>query len=163
MFKNILVPLDGSHTSGLGLDEAIKLAKNQKASLYLLHIIDDQVLYQGDFSGGGIYVADLLQDMIDNGKKILAKAEAKARKQHIRSNAILIENIGSPVSDVIVKQAKKVKADLIVLGTHGRRGVRRIVMGSDAEGVVRMTTVPVLLVRSTVHPVRRAAKKSRKK
>jgi nucleotide-binding universal stress UspA family protein len=162
MFKNILVPLDGSHTSTLGLDEAIKLAKNQNASLCLLHIVDGQVLYQGDYSGGGAYLTGLLQDMVDNGKKILAAAEAKVRKQHIRSKSILIEDVASPVSDFIVQQAKKMKADLIVLGTHGRRGVRRMVMGSDAEGVVRATTVPVLLVRSTARPARKTARRGRK-
>ena len=158
MFKNILVPLDGSHTSGLGLDEAIKLAKNQNASLYLLHIVDDQVLYEGDFSGGGTYVVELLQDMLDSGKKILAAAEAKVRKQHIRSKTILIETLGGLVSDLIVQEAKKVKADLIVLGTHGRRGVKRMVMGSDAEGVVREAPVPVLLVNSTALPMTETGK-----
>jgi nucleotide-binding universal stress UspA family protein len=163
MFKNILVPLDGSHTSALGLAEAIKLAKNQNALLYLLHIVDDNALLQGGFASDGTYVDGLIHALQDNGKKILAQAEAKVRKQHIRSKSILIENFGSPISDFIVTQARKVKADLIVLGTHGRRGVRRMVMGSDAEGVVRATTVPVLLVRSTAGPVRKTAKQGRKK
>jgi len=163
MFKNILVPLDGSHTSARGLDEAIQLAKNQNASLYLLHIVDDHALLQSGFAAEGTYVDGLLQALRDNGEKILTEAEAKARKHHIRSKSILIESFGSQISDFIVKQARKWKADLIVLGTHGRRGVRRLVMGSDAEGVIRATTVPVLLVRSTARPVRRTAKRGRKK
>jgi len=59
-----------------------------------------------------------------------------------------VETAGYGVADVILKQAKKTRADLIVMGTHGRRGVARLVMGSDAEGVVRGAPVPVLLVRS---------------
>src|ERR1039457_3043284 len=102
MFKNILVPLDGSHTSGLGLDEAIKLAKTQNASLYLLHIVDDHALLQTDFASGAMYVDRLLQDLRDNGRRILAEAEAKVRKQHIRSKSVLLENFGSPVSGLIV-------------------------------------------------------------
>ena len=62
---------------------------------------------------------------------------------------MLYETVGHAVADVIIEQAKKCRADLIVLGTHGRRGITRLVMSSDAEGVVRATRVPVLLVR---HP-----------
>jgi nucleotide-binding universal stress UspA family protein len=58
------------------------------------------------------------------------------------------EIVGGPAADVIVREAKKQRADLIVLGTHGRRGMRRLVLGSDAEQVVRMSPVPVLLVRA---------------
>ena len=72
----------------------------------------------------------------------------EAKKQRVKVQPVLIEDIGMAVSDVIVSQAKKLKADVIVLGTHGRRGVSRLLMGSDAEGVVRAATVPVLLVRA---------------
>jgi nucleotide-binding universal stress UspA family protein len=56
MFKNILVPLDGSHTSGLGLDEAIKLAKDHEATLYLLHVVDDHVVLQSGLGSEGGYM-----------------------------------------------------------------------------------------------------------
>jgi nucleotide-binding universal stress UspA family protein len=79
---------------------------------------------------------------------VLGKAEAKARKADVKTEALLVETTGHRVADVILAQARKVKADLIVMGTHGRRGVARLVMGSDAEGVVRGTRVPVLLVRA---------------
>jgi nucleotide-binding universal stress UspA family protein len=75
----------------------------------------------------------------------------------VRGTGVAVETVllgarGNRVADLIVKQAKKWHADLIVLGTHGRRGVARVLMGSDAEIVVRETPVPVLLVRS---PLRR--------
>lgn len=75
---------------------------------------------------------------------------------------MLCETVGHAVADVIVEQAKKRRADLIVLGTHGRRGITRLVMGSDAEGVVRTTRMPVLLVRhpSAVQPHVARGKKS---
>jgi nucleotide-binding universal stress UspA family protein len=62
------------------------------------------------------------------------------------------------VADLIVKQAKKWGADVIVLGTHGRRGLTRVVMGSDAETVLRETPLPVLLVRSPLRPRKRRAR-----
>ena len=62
--------------------------------------------------------------------------------------SVLVESITRPVADVIVREARKWKADLIVIGTHGRRGLRRVVMGSDAEQVVRSAPAPVLLIRA---------------
>jgi nucleotide-binding universal stress UspA family protein len=63
-------------------------------------------------------------------------------------SSVLLESAAGPAADAIVRQARKWKADVIVLGTHGRRGVRRMLMGSDAEQVVRSSPVPVMLVRS---------------
>jgi len=151
MFKRILVPVDGSRTSGLGLEQAIRLAKDQRAMLYLLHVIDERVITQ-NLEGGAAEIDRLFDSLRASGKQILANAEAQARKKRVRVKAVLVENIIRSVADVIVGQAKKVRADLIVLGTHGRRGVSRLVMGSDAEGVVRTTSVPVLLVRSRTRP-----------
>lgn len=148
MFKRILVPVDGSKTSILGLEKAIKMAKNERATLCLLHVVDERVITQ-NIDGGAVAIDQLLNSLLVAGKEILANAEAAARKQRVRVKTVLIENMLGGVSDEIVRQAKKWRADLIVIGTHGRRGVTRLVMGSDAESVVRTTPVPVLLVRST--------------
>jgi nucleotide-binding universal stress UspA family protein len=147
MFKRILVPIDGSATSQRGLDEAIKLAQDQRATLCLLHVVDERVLTQA-IDAGAVAIDSMLESMHDSGKKILAQAEAKVRKRRLRSQSVLIDNLVRSVADVIVAQAKKWRADVIVIGTHGRRGVSRLVMGSDAEGVVREATVPVLLVKA---------------
>jgi len=148
MFKQILVPVDGSRTSGLGLDKAIRLAKDQGATLCLVHVVDESVITQG-FEGGAAVIDQLLASLRAAGRQIIARAEAKARRQGVRVKTALVENVLRSVADVIVGQAKKWRADLIVIGTHGRRGVSRLVMGSDAEGVVRTAPVPVLLVRSS--------------
>jgi nucleotide-binding universal stress UspA family protein len=151
MFKRILVPVDGSPPSNLGLREAIKIAKDQKATLCLLHVLDQRIITQG-LDGmtyvSAEYVDEFLAALRKEGKAILAKAEKQARKQAVKCQTVLVEMIGPAVSDVIIDQAKKWRADLIVLGTHGRRGLTRIVLGSDAEGVVRAARVPVLLMRS---------------
>jgi nucleotide-binding universal stress UspA family protein len=148
MSRRILVPIDGSLTSNRGLAEAIKLARGQKAKLCLLHVVDERSVTLAP-EMGGIYADRLLNLMRESGKQVLAKAGAAARKRGIKATTILVESITRPVSDVIVGQARRWGADLIVLGTHGRRGLSRLVMGSDAEGVVRTAAVPVLLVRSS--------------
>jgi len=71
---------------------------------------------------------------------------------------VLQQTVGSPVADLIIEEARKWRADLIVLGTHGRRELSRVIMGSDAETVVRETTLPVFLVRS---PLRTRKKRAR--
>lgn len=147
MFKKILVPIDGSATSNRGLAEAVKLAASQKATLIVLHVVDENIITQSAL-GGGYFIEGLLEGLLENGKKVLAKAVREANKHGITAQPLLIEDIGMAVSGVIVAQAKKLKADVIVIGTHGRRGVSRLLMGSDAEGVVRASSVPVLLVRS---------------
>jgi|SRR5687767_14704859 nucleotide-binding universal stress UspA family protein len=147
MSRRILVPIDGSPTSNRGLAEAIKLAKSQKAKMCLLHVVDNSAVTMAP-DMGGLYVDRLMDMMRESGKQALAKAAAAARSRGIKASTILVESITRPVADVIVAQARRWGADLIVLGTHGRRGLSRLVMGSDAEGVVRTATVPVLLVRA---------------
>ena len=163
MFKRILVPIDGSPPSNLGLREAIKMANDQKATLCLLHVLDQRIVTQaldGMTFVTAAYVDEFLAALRKEGKKILAKAEAQAKKQSVKCQAVLAETIGHTVADVIIDQVKKCRADLIVLGTHGRRGLTRIVLGSDAEGVVRATRIPVLLMRSPA--TKRKASRPRK-
>lgn len=161
MFRRILVPLDGSPTSNRGLEEAIDLAGDRKATICLLHVIDELAVSAGTdgmmYMPPG-YVDEFLQALRDEGKKLLARAGAKVRKRGIAVEAVLLETTGRRVSDMIIRQAKKSRADVIVLGTHGRRGLSRLVMGSDAESVLRETSVPVLLVRSPLNPRKRRAR-----
>jgi nucleotide-binding universal stress UspA family protein len=154
MFKRILVAVDGSQTANRGLKTAISMAREQGAALQILHVIDERVPALNPEVG--IYVDDMFRLLREGGKKILAAAVAQAEKEGMRCQPVSVETMGLPVADVVVRQAKKFRADLIVLGTHGRRGISRLVMGSDAEGVVRESTVPVLLVKS---PPARASKR----
>jgi nucleotide-binding universal stress UspA family protein len=166
MFRNILVPVDGSASATRGLKEAIRLAKERNASLTLLHVVDETpVLQTASVEGGAYFFDELLKGLVADGRKLLDKATAAAKAAGLRVKPVLMEDIGQPVADVIVAQAKKLRADLIVIGTHGRRGLSRVVMGSDAESVVRQSPVPVMLVRlgsrdaEARRPARKAAKK----
>jgi nucleotide-binding universal stress UspA family protein len=146
MFRRILVPIDGSATANLGLREAVRLAKNQKAQLCVLHVVDEFFVTQS--AEGMVYTDDMFDALRKGGRKLLSGADIKVRKLGLKPRTLLAETLTGGVAGVIVEQAKKWKADLIVMGTHGRRGVRRAVMGSDAEQVLRSTTVPVLLYRA---------------
>ena len=148
MFKRILVPVDGSRTSEAGLKTAIRMAKDEKATLILLHVVDESVLVMSGEYAGASYLDRLMADMRDGGRKVIARAEATAKKQRVAARTVLVENVGPRrVADVIVQQARKLRVDAIVIGTHGRRGLSRMVMGSDAEEVVRNSPIPVVLVR----------------
>ncbi len=146
MYQRILVPVDGSHTSTLGLQEAIRIAIDQRAKLRIIHVVDELVVAQN--FDGYLNTGDLLDTLRETGKKALQKALALARKRDLKAESAMFESPGGRISEVIVKEAKKWRADLIVMGTHGRRGVTRMVLGSDAEAILRTTPVPVLLVRS---------------
>jgi len=155
MFRRILVPIDGSPTSNRGLDEAIGLASDQKAKICLLHVADELGMTgepEGVVSMPSSYMDRYVELRRAAGRKLLARAETKVRKRGIEVETVLLPTLGHRVADLIIKQAKKWRADVIVLGTHGRRGLTRVVMGSDAEVVVRETPLPVLLVRSPLRP-----------
>jgi nucleotide-binding universal stress UspA family protein len=145
MYGKILVPVDGSETSTRGLNEAIKLAKAQGGQLRLVHIVNEFIL---DYTySPALYATNLIESLIKAGREVLDTAEKAVKREGVRVETVLIESIGGAAADLILAQAKLWSADLIVMGTHGRRGLARLAMGSDAEQVVRAATVPVMLVR----------------
>jgi len=146
MYQRILVPVDGSATSNRGLDESIRLAKLTGARLRLVHAVDSLVFSTGmEFATG-----DIVGALMDAGAQILAEAKARVEASGVPVDTFLSESLASRVCDVVVTQAKLWNADLIVIGTHGRRGVKRMLIGSDAEQIVRTASVPVHLVRMAV-------------
>jgi nucleotide-binding universal stress UspA family protein len=146
MYKKILVPVDGSDPANLGLNEAIQLARDQGGTIRVVHIVNELILLSADAYGAN--VASVLETLRKNGESILGEAEAAVCRAGVDVDAVLFEAMGDQAGAQIVQQANAWPADLIVCGTHGRRGIRRMVLGSDAEYVLRHTPVPVLLVRS---------------
>lgn len=145
MYEKILVAVDGSPTSLRGLEEAIKVAKVMRAQLKLVHVVNEVVIAAEYVPSA--YYEPVLVSLRDSGTKVLEQAVAVARRADVPCEPSLVEMLGGRVADEIVKQAKAWPADLIVLGTHGRRGLKRLAMGSDAELVLRQSPVPVLLIR----------------
>lgn len=145
MYSKILVPVDGSESSTAGLNEAIQLAKIHGSQLCLMHIVNEFVM--GSAYAPGLYSENLFETMRKGGKEILDAAEKAVQSQGIKPICVMVESMGGVAADLILEQAKEWHADLIVMGTHGRRGIFHMAMGSDAAQVVRGATIPVLLIR----------------
>jgi nucleotide-binding universal stress UspA family protein len=148
MYPLILVPIDDSPTAQHGLDEAVALAQRLGSSLRLMNVVDARLLI-GEVSSLAS-PDDLLQHWRDAGERLVATAVARAHAKGVAAVGVVRCDPGMRVCDLIVQEAKAVGAQLIVMGTHGRRGLRRLALGSDAELVLRDSPVPVLLVRDPV-------------
>lgn len=147
MYKRILVPTDGSDTAICGLREAIKLAKDMSAQIRIIHIVDELVM--GSSPAYAVVMDNVIEDLRAAGKSILTNAQTMAKEAGISADTQLVEAFGGRAGEHILKAAQEWPADIIVCGTHGRRGLRRIVLGSDAEYLVRRSPVPILLIRAT--------------
>lgn len=145
MFKRILVAIDGSHTSDLALQEAIKLGKEFQSQLRVVHVVDEVSL---NWSEGGD-LDTMIESFRKAGSEILAKAEEPLRKAGVSAETRLLEisTLGEHIAEMIANEAKVWPADLIVIGTHGRRGVSRLLLGSVAENIAHVSPAPVLLIR----------------
>lgn len=146
MYKKILVAIDGSHTSSLALQEAIKLAQEQSARLRLVHVIDEFPFITAD--AGMMDNAQLEEILFKTGQDIIDEARAKVIAAGLEVETALPENLTQRIATVIVEEAKGWSADLVVVGTHGRRGIQHLVLGSVAEGVTRAAIMPILLIPS---------------
>jgi nucleotide-binding universal stress UspA family protein len=159
MYRRILVPVDGSDASQSGLEHAIALATDQKARVRFLNVVDETVLTMLMAEPSAMPVDDVLESMRVEGRKVLDKALARAQRAGVEGEAVQMAGRGKNVSDVILAAARRWRADVIVMGTHGRRGLNRLLLGSDAERVLRDAPVPVLLTRHTARePARSSAR-----
>lgn len=147
MYQRILVTIDGSDTSKLGLEESIRLAKSTGGRLRLIHVIDDLslALAMDAYSG---HAGDWLNVLRADGARILQEAADIALKAGVMFDTKLKEQFKGTVYELVLAEAQGWPADLIVLGTHGRRGLGRVVLGSSAESILRNSPIPVLLIRS---------------
>lgn len=147
MYEKILVPFDGSPTSEKALQEAAALALRMGAQVRLLHIIDPLTHAVG-FVRPEVYQRELLPAAIQAAETMLDKACRQLTAQGIQAGTRLIENMDAQIAPLVLEEARQWGARLIVLGSHGKRGLERLFMGSDAEHIARTSPVPVLLVRA---------------
>lgn len=146
MFKRILVAVDGSQTSERALQAAVSLAIELQAQLRIVHAADIANINQGaEFPNR----SRVTESIIKNGQDILRSSEAPAASAGVavETKLITIEKLKQRIPEAIAEEAETWPADLVVIGTHGRRGLARLFLGSVAEGVARVATKPVLLVR----------------
>lgn len=147
MYSKILVPVDGSHTGKLGVQEAIRLAASQKvpARLRLLHVIDDFPML---VEMSSVVSFDRAMHVLrESGQATLEQARQLASAADVHADVALREATGTRIAAEVLAEARESGCDLIVMGTHGRRGLTRVALGSDADMVVAASHVPVLLVR----------------
>src|SRR5687768_11740374 len=162
MYRRILVPVDGSSTSTLGVEHALKLAKDQHALVRVLNVLDDTYMMPAVDAYPVADMSFLLESVKATGEKALSDALALAQRSRVKAEKAMVECRGRRVSDVILEHARKWRADVIVMGTHGRRGLNRLLLGSDAERVLSETKLPVLLVRADSARRRSTAKRAAK-
>lgn len=148
MYKRILVPTDGSKLSAKAVKQAVQLAKSIGASLTAMHvspayrpILDDGFAvtplsaYKKRFEAESVRRSDLL----------LKKVQAGARASGVACGSVTV--IGDFPYDAIINQAKKSRCDLIIMASHGRKGLSGLLLGSETSKVLTHSSIPVLVVR----------------
>lgn len=146
MYKWILAAVDGSRGARLALDEALKIAKASGAQVVAVFVVEHAPQL---VDVGAVYLPEQGADsaQVDAATAALDEARELLREQGVEGTARAIDAYGDGVAQVIARAAEECEADLIVMGTHGRRGVRRMLLGSVAEALLRTARAPVLLVR----------------
>jgi len=143
MYKNVLIPVDGSKCSQAALDHGVKLAKTVGANISLLHILEDPLTIAYSLPETVSYQPELYSELKAAALAILEKAEKQVRAEGVDCVSDLISD-ANPAHAIL--EASK-EADLIIMGTHGRKGLDRFVFGSVTEGVLRRSDKPVLILR----------------
>jgi len=145
MYQRIFVPVDQSAPANMALDEAIRLAGDLGAGLILAHSVE-----LPQYGNGNPERMDSLameQPLMEVGAQILEEARDKARKSGLEPETHLLENHGESTAEVLLAAARESRAELIVMGTHGRTGLSHLLMGSVAESMLRHAPLPILLIR----------------
>jgi nucleotide-binding universal stress UspA family protein len=143
-YRRILVAVDGSPTSNKALVAALQMARDSEGRVRLVHVIDELA-----FVTGFEYSGEVLNAVREGAQKLLAEAADIARASGVTYETHLVDAPGVRLGMAVADEARRWEADLVVLGTHGRRGFDRWVMGSGAEQILRFATVPVLVIRGT--------------
>ena len=140
-FQRIIIAVDGSAFSARAANVGFELARSLGAEVALVHVIDPSVVVAPE---GGYPAGELVALAEQDGKRLLAGFSQRAS---IEPPPLEFVQVGKPATE-IVRAAKEWPGDLIVIGSHGRGGVERLLLGSVAEAVMRHATCPVLVVRS---------------
>lgn len=142
LFKKILVPIDGSDTSDKAMRTALDLTREALGTVRFVHVIDDdRHLTSYEFS------SDLRTYAHNNARELLQKALDAASAMGVKAESHVVDKPYQRLGESVADEAADWGADLVVIGTHGRRGLGRMLLGSGAEQVIRLSGVPVLVVR----------------
>ena len=147
MYQRILVATDGSKLSKKAVDDAIALAASLGAELIALKVVPryPQSYFEGSMPLSVDEVARVEQHWADDGHEVVEAVKRAGAVKGVKVKPIIARS--DVVSDALIAAAKKHKADLIVMASHGRSGLRKLLLGSQAQAVVSRGSLPVLVVR----------------
>jgi nucleotide-binding universal stress UspA family protein len=147
MYTRILVATDGSNLSKKAVTSAIDLAATCGAELIALKVVPryPQAYFEGSIPLSAEEIARVEKQWTDSTQAQLAAIEKTAKTQTVVTKAVTIKS--DVVSDAIIAAAKKHKADLIVMASHGRKGIKRLLLGSETQQVLTHSHIPVLVLR----------------
>jgi nucleotide-binding universal stress UspA family protein len=147
MYQRILVATDGSTLSKKAVRSGIELAAAVGAELVALYVVPR---YPVSYFEGGLTVS--MQDVArtekqweDNGQAVVDAVQKTAQAAGVKAKAVVSRS--NMVAEAIMAAAKKHKCDLIVMASHGRKGIKRVLLGSETQHVLTHGTVPVLVLR----------------
>lgn len=140
MYQKILVPVDESEAAMRALQEACQLAQSTNAAIYAVHILD---YAQVAWSSTGLVQQDAQQPQ----DAVIERTKQIFQQYQVNGETEVLNNTGEKIAQIIVRKAQENACDLIIMGTHGLTGVMHLLMGSVAEGVLRASKIPVMLIR----------------
>lgn len=149
--KKVLIALDYDPSAQAVAEAGYKMARDMNARVYLLHVVSDATYYSSlnyspimgfdSFSNLDVVQADAVVELQEAAKEYLEKS-----RQHLGDPSIETISRGGDFGDTIIDVATEINADIIVMGTHSRRGLEKILMGSVAEKVLRRSAVPMFII-----------------
>ncbi len=147
MYESILVATDGSNLSKKAVSSAITLAALMGAELVAIKVIPryPQSYFEGSLPLGTQEVARVEEQWAEEGQAIVDAVKLAAETKGVKVKAITVKS--DLVGDAIIAAAKKNKCDLIVMASHGRRGIKRLLLGSETQQVLTHSHIPVLVLR----------------
>ena len=147
MFTRIMLATDGSKLSQKAVKSAIDMASKFNAELVAVKVIPRyvQTYFEGSFTVADIDVKSIEAQWAAGAQQVLDKIATSAAAKGVIVKTSVIKS--DDISDGLVKAANKMKADLIVMASHGRKGVKRLLLGSETQNVLTHSEVPVLVLR----------------
>ncbi|RDU99350.1 universal stress protein [Trinickia dinghuensis] len=149
MYTRILVPMDGSSTAQRAFDHALAMARECHAELIPLYVVDvPMVAYEAP----GFDPTIVREALLQTGEQLKKETGAAMKRDDVKGTPRVVEadKPGANIPERILEEARATHCDLVVMGTHGRRGVKRLMLGSVAERFTRMSCCPVLLVPGSI-------------
>jgi nucleotide-binding universal stress UspA family protein len=147
MYKKILVATDGSKLSQAAVSSALAMAVLHDAELVVVKVIPrvQQTYYESSISLSDEETRQILATWRQDAEDLLSQVVALGKRKGVMVKPVVVSS--DQVAETLIKTALKTKADLIVMASHGRRGIRRLLLGSETNHVLTHSSIPVLVIR----------------